>query len=770
MNIKNYRLLLPFLGGLLFTLFILRSTLFSSGLIYVRDSYPSIIGSFPSLVNNGQINLLFIMDTSDLPIYIFSLWPEISDKLSYAYPIFLGFVSMYFASYYILRIKYKEIISLMVAFLYVISPTFMYFTYWTDYSTFVALYPLFLVGLDYVNKKNFSLLRSSIILSLLLTLVTTDPRGFVFSFFTLFLYIVYRLIKGDIHFIKIALFSLPFYLVENIRTFYSLAVQHTVYVSTGSSISVIQLWLNYYTFSLSDNLRGIGLFAPLINFYAGNTLFSYIFSFFLPVFVILVFFYLFFKLKHTDAIFYFFLYSFLVIFISSYVVVFNHVFDLNLIYYLNNWLKDSPLFPYMWIILPTYLSEMIIAPLFLTFVYEINILLQEKGEIQRLISLIILLLVISAQLVFSYPSFATGNYEYNYVPLPVPENLIQAAEYLHNAKVAVYGTTIYYHGKYYNPEVFTGVPNSVFLPFFNTTHLGTILEYYGVEYVLTNENLSYFLFQKDLELVKNFSGIYVFKNLDYKSTFSSRGIYLVYNVDDLNEDVAAVPYYFYIPPEYLAGIIGGNEIYIKADVFHNYSVRIPAQRLPYPTNFSCTIYVNAHTLQIISSFPGISLIQVGNPASENVSVPPGRYAVLLTYVSYPEGGIIEISNGSVSLKVNTANNTLSVVSSYLGVISTGEGKIELIHPDNKITYIANLELIPYSLWNDTIITLHPKNVTVVSYPVVGDAISSVGYNIILSKAEKPPGYHLIPIIILNVIFYALILFLLLREKRRGRSS
>ncbi|QIW22983.1 hypothetical protein EWF20_01610 [Sulfolobus sp. S-194] len=737
--------------------------LFSPGLVYVRDSYPSIIGYFPTLVNNGQINLLFIMDTSDLPIYIFSLYPEIWDKLSYAYPIFLGFVSMYFASYYILRTRYKEIISLIVAFLYIISPTFMYFTYWTDYSTFVALYPLFLVGLDYVNKKNFSLLRSSILLSLLLTLVTTDPRGFIFSFLTLFLYVMYRVIKRDFYFLKIVLFSFPFYIMENVRTFYSLLVQHNVYVSTGSSISVVQLWLNYYTFSLSDNLRGIGLFAPLINFYSGNTLFSYVFSFFLPVFVVLSFFYLFFKIIRTDAVFYFFLYSFLVISISSYIVVFNHVFNLNLIYYLNNWLKDSPLFPYMWVIIPSYLSEMIIAPLFLTFVYEINFLLTEKGEIQRLISLIILILVISAQLVFSSPSFASGNYEYNYVPLPVPQNLVQAAEYLHGAKVAVYGTTIYYHGKYYDPEVFAGVPNSVFIPFFNTTHLGNILEYYGVEYVIANENLSYFLSQKDLELVKNFSGIYVFKNLDYKSTFSSRGIYLVYNVNDLNEDVAAVPYYLYVPPEYLAGIIGGSEIYIKADVFRNYSVKIPAQRLPYPTNFSCTIYVNAHTLQILSAFPGISLIQVGNPASENIFVSPGKYAVVLTYISYSEGGVIEICNGSVSLSVDTANTTLSVVSSYLGIISSN-GEIEIIHPDNKITYIVNLELIPYSLWVNDTINLHPKNVTVVTYPVVGDVISSVGYNIILGKAEKPPGYHLVPVIILNVLFYALILFLLVRRK------
>ncbi|WP_206346081.1 hypothetical protein [Sulfolobus sp. S-194] len=763
MNIKKYKLLIPFLCGLLSTFFILRSMLFSPGLVYVRDSYPSIIGYFPTLVNNGQINLLFIMDTSDLPIYIFSLYPEIWDKLSYAYPIFLGFVSMYFASYYILRTRYKEIISLIVAFLYIISPTFMYFTYWTDYSTFVALYPLFLVGLDYVNKKNFSLLRSSILLSLLLTLVTTDPRGFIFSFLTLFLYVMYRVIKRDFYFLKIVLFSFPFYIMENVRTFYSLLVQHNVYVSTGSSISVVQLWLNYYTFSLSDNLRGIGLFAPLINFYSGNTLFSYVFSFFLPVFVVLSFFYLFFKIIRTDAVFYFFLYSFLVISISSYIVVFNHVFNLNLIYYLNNWLKDSPLFPYMWVIIPSYLSEMIIAPLFLTFVYEINFLLTEKGEIQRLISLIILILVISAQLVFSSPSFASGNYEYNYVPLPVPQNLVQAAEYLHGAKVAVYGTTIYYHGKYYDPEVFAGVPNSVFIPFFNTTHLGNILEYYGVEYVIANENLSYFLSQKDLELVKNFSGIYVFKNLDYKSTFSSRGIYLVYNVNDLNEDVAAVPYYLYVPPEYLAGIIGGSEIYIKADVFRNYSVKIPAQRLPYPTNFSCTIYVNAHTLQILSAFPGISLIQVGNPASENIFVSPGKYAVVLTYISYSEGGVIEICNGSVSLSVDTANTTLSVVSSYLGIISSN-GEIEIIHPDNKITYIVNLELIPYSLWVNDTINLHPKNVTVVTYPVVGDVISSVGYNIILGKAEKPPGYHLVPVIILNVLFYALILFLLVRRK------
>ncbi|BFH73162.1 hypothetical protein SJAV_11060 [Sulfurisphaera javensis] len=743
-----------FLLALLSTLFILRQTLLSSGLIFVRDSYPSLLGYISPLVSSGEINILFLMDNPDFPISIFQLFPQIYDKLNYAYPIFLGYLSAFFATRYILNSKYKDIIAFLTAFLYVVSPTFMYFTYWSNYVTFVALYPILLVGLSYVSK--LSTLKGAILLSFLLTLTTTDPRGFVFSFLTLFLYVIYQLVRRNFRYIKLAFFSLPLYVVENIRTFYALFVQQHVYTSIGNSISVVQLWLNYNTFSFADNLRGIGLFVPLVNFYAGNYFFSYLFSFFLPVFVILGVVFYAERVIKTDVIFYFSLYIFLVIFLSSSITIFNHTFTLNFIYYLNDWLKQTPFFPYMWIILPTYLSEMIPAPLFLTFAFIGDQIILTRREIPRLIGIMFVILVIIAQLVFSYPSYATGNYYGNYVPTPIPKNLVEVAEYLHGAKVAVYGGPIYYNGKWYSAEGFAGIPNAVFLPFYNTTSLGEILQYYGVEYVVANKNISYFLAQKDLKLVANFSGIYIFKNLDYRANFTSQGVYiLVGPVTDLNEDVAVVPPYIYVPPQYLAGVICGGEIYLKADVFHNYSVKIPAQRLPYPTNFSCTIYVNSGAQAILSSFPGISLIQVGSPASEYISTSPGCYAVVLTYVAYPKGGVIEISNGTASLTVNTQNVSMEVITTYLGKIYT-TGKLKLIHPDSRITYLVSLELIPYSLFIKNVI-LHPKNVTVTVYPVEGDVIPSIGYNIIIGKVYPPPNYDLTPVLIINVIAVVLLL-------------
>jgi hypothetical protein len=212
----------------------------------------------------------------------------------------------------------------------------------------------------------------------------------------------------------------------------------------------------------------------------------------------------------------------------------------------------------------------------------------------------------------------------------------------------------------------------------------------------------------------------------------------------------------HIPEQYLAGVIGGNSTYLLYDIYQNYSLNIPAQRLPYPVNFSCTIYITSTSIQILSTFPGARLIQVFNPASESIKVPwgDGYYYIILSYVQYPGGGIIKVSNGSYSVAFNT-NGELRVVEAEMKILVHGE--IVLSHVDNLPIYIVGMEAIPTQLLSSGI-HLDPKNVTVVYYPVTGNVIPSVNYNIVIGKVETPANPNLLPFILVNLAVFITVLF------------
>ena len=763
MDLKTKRtleIILVVLGGIIDTFIILWKTILTPGLIYVRDSYPPIIQPKPSFVSNGMINLITLMDNPDMPLLLFQyFFPScVNDKLSYIYPIFLGFISMYFSSKYFLKVKYREVIAGIIAFLYTISPAFMYFTYWNDYATFVALYPALLAGLDYVSKSPG--VKSALLLAMLASLTTTDPRGFSFTVLTVLAYALYSSIRRDLKFLKTFAIAIPVYIALNIRTFIALFLQQRVYTGLGNSIEVVQLWLNYYTFSFEDNLRGIGIFRPLINLFP-NPLF-YVYSFFLPLFTILGFVFFVEKLRKTSIPFYLALYILIVVVESSTIDLFNHQFTLNLVYYINDWLKNTPFFTYMWIFLPTYVTEMIPALLFLTFAGVVNEVLSVRIRlaVAKLLPIFLLILVILGQVVYSYSSYSSGNYEGNYTPIPVIKPVYEIAEYLNThatGKVAVFaGGPIYYQGKYYSPEILAGLPNATFINFYNSPYLSEILSFYGIQYVVTNEyyNLSDY---PGIKLVMNLSGIAVYQNLNFKAEYEAKGIYILASYPQIYyipPNSAVVPPYVYVPPKYLAGVINGSDVYVKADLFYNYSLKIPAQREPFSQNFSCTIVTTSHAQQILNTFPGIHLIQSRAPAKEYVNVGYGYFAIILTYVQYPEGGIIGVSNGTKTLQVATAG-PLMVVSKFLGYFKL-EGKLELIHPDYDTIYIVNLEAIPANLYNDSV-NLSPENVNVTIYPVIGEVIPSIGYNIVIGKVEPPKQIDLTPALVLNLTFFITVL-------------
>ncbi|BCU70836.1 hypothetical protein [Stygiolobus caldivivus] len=750
------------------TFSILWKTILSPGLIYVRDSYPQLISTPPQLVSDGVINLLFIMDNPDLPVYLSSyfLSSEIVDKLSYAYPVFLGFISIYFSvKYFVRKLTGKVnittyVVSTVTAFMFVASPSFMYFTYWLDYSTFVALYPSLLATLDYASTKPGY--KSAILLALVASLTTTDPRGFAYTALTALAFALYKV--RDYKFVKTFLLAIPIYFGLNIRTFVSLFLQGSVYNGLGTSIEVQQLWLNYYTYPFLYNLRGVGVFRPLVTFYFNQ--YIYLFSLLLPAFVVLGVAYYFGKLRKSSIPFILLVYMGVVVVESSTITLFGKTFTMNLVYFINNALINTPAFPYMWIFLPTYVEEVIPGALFLLAGTVMGVFIDDvftHHKKSQLLAVLFLVFIVTAQLTSSFTSFNGGDYSGNYVPYPVAPPLYKVASYLEGhaqGKVALYVQPIVYDGKIYPEEPFAGLPGATLLPFYNTTNVSTVLSFYGVQFVVTNEPdlVKFFGHVGGFKEVYCTNGIYVFKNTQFSEEFTSHGVYILAsypeNLSLVPPHTAVVPPYVHVPPKFLAGVINGGKQYLLWDIYNNYSVEVPVQRLG---GFSCTITITPYSQSIVNTFPGAPLIQVSPPASETVEVPWGKgyYCVILSYVQYPQGGVISVSNGTYTKAFSTVG-PLRVVD--LGVKVYLNGKLTVSSSGSGDDYLLGIEAIPYELAQQDIHLSPPHDVEAVYFPVANVTVPSISYNIVAGKVVKPKNPDLLPLILLNFAVFLTVLF------------
>lgn len=339
----------------------LHSLIFHVGFIYNRDSYPAFYQNGPQAALS-QLTFPAVMDNSYMPIVILLYFriisPMIADWVSYLiFPFALAVPSMYWASRHFLKKVEKLdfwrtfLISLIIAFLYAITPTAFYYSHWYNYAAFYALLPALIAGVDYSIDK-----RSPLALALFSSLTTTDPRGFVFTLFIVITMIIFRRNA------KIFLMSIPFYFLINIRLFLYLILNFHTYSAISFSISQEQLWLNYCNYPLLDAMRGLGLFRPLVNFYPGNIAIDYLFSFSIVETGLLGYIFL---NKKSISSYLITIYLIIVILISSSVTLFGKSIEINAEYPLLNYLANTWVYKYLWIFLPTYLSEMVLAPIFL---------------------------------------------------------------------------------------------------------------------------------------------------------------------------------------------------------------------------------------------------------------------------------------------------------------------------------------------------------------------------------------------------------------------
>ncbi|WP_156303731.1 hypothetical protein [Sulfuracidifex tepidarius] len=630
----------------------------------------------------------------------------------FIFPFALAVPSMYFASRYLLRKTGLYgirviLISASLAFLYAISPTAFYFSHWYNYASFYAFLPATITGADYALEKGNYLL-----LAIISAVSSTDPRGFVFTLFIVLTMTLYK--RGFYTFLKSVI---PYLLLES-RVFLYLLLGHSYYSQLSLDIESGQLWINYQTYSILESMRGIGVFNPDVTFYTGNLFFFYPISFIFIETGILG--YLFLKKRKSISTYLLFLYLFTVLFITSTVPLGPFTITLDLIYPLLHVLQNTFAYGYLWIILPTYISEMVMAPLFLL----VAMVLGEMSK--RKILLPVLVMVLVSQGIFSSPAVLSGNYFGEYVTHDPPPIMMNLADFLKGSQgdVAFLGYGVGYSSYLddlphdLDPYGFMNHKQAS-LPF--TQVSAEELNALGFQYVVTEgmkPNVT------NLIPVWSEGNITVYKNMDFTYEINSPVyVYTSFNqLLGLNKSVNVLPEYlmYSISPKYLGGILGGNQAERIAFLYYKeYGIKpvsLEVKHLPYPTNFTDSIYTTYEILDVENAYPYLFFYEVGNNSFLNLNVSQGVYRVIFEYVSLPGGGVFSVFNGTTSVSVNT-NSSMNLNFYCAGEIRDS-GELQLRFTGDSISLLAGVILIPVNLkLNGTM-----NAVPITSYPNSGSLL------------------------------------------------
>jgi hypothetical protein len=685
----------------------LRAVALNPGFIFGRDLLPPFylpprqfaVASlgFPAFMSN-EIALLALLP------YFGLLSSEQFERLLFLAPFSTSVLSTYFACRHLLG-KYLRVqgvraflISSFTAVLYALTLTAYYFSHWPPYAFFYSLLPALIAGTDY--SIDLGGVKGALILALLCSASSTDPRGFLFTLLVSLSYSIYRSWRG----VKTFISSIPLFLAFNSRLFLLLFYSFRQFDSISLSISNSQLWLNYYTFPLLDSMRGLGLFRPLVPTYSSQGIFTavYLFSFALPEFAVLGYL----ALRRRPCNYLVGLYLVSCLAISSGFPLLRYWVRLDLLYPVWGFLSQTWVYTYLWLVLPTYISEMVLAPLFLLFAMVWGSILGKKWAVPLLV------FVIASQVSFSYPAAASGNYFGQYVPVQEPGPIQRLVQDLSNYT----GGTLTLG---YVPSSWAGfyssLPHEVFLPFplselSNGTKLGRVLDAFGVQIVVLPEFGNYtwtkdFLGdQKDLKLLEDTGYFLIYLNLDYHEVLNSP-IYILYDypesvksLEDFNFTPIVLPSYLQWgePRQLVGGMIGYNqtqadEIAFKAYLEGVQPLQLKLKRLPYPSNFTYTVSPDAYNA-FLAGFPGVNPISVSGNVKVSLGETKGEVEVLISYLSSPYGGTFEVSNGSKSGFVDLTGEP-EVKWAYLGEMM---GNLTLIHLGQSTSYLLQVLLVPKS--------------------------------------------------------------------------
>jgi hypothetical protein len=351
----------------------------------------------------------------------------------------------------------------------------------------------------------------------------------------------------------------------------------------------------------------------------------------------------------------------------------------------------------------------------------------KSSKLKKIITMTIFVLIILAQLLFSYPSYVSGSYDGIYEPINPSNSAYVVGVLLENSTGynLLIGTTIDYPpppqvwtksmameqllSSYKN--VITGYPSEV-----EVSNVGRVLEYEGVQNVVVNNEsgifgsmISKLKSEQGLKLIYHQGYIYLYRNLDFHQIIESKGVWLDYNypysnfvLDGQNSSLVSIPYYGEsIPLNYVGGVIGVNVSVtdVLALMSHNYSINLLGLAGSYAANPSSLGQTWGYS---ISYYPiGATGISINGENSQTLMerVNPGEYDVLVGGIGGAYFGSLQISNGSrvgnLSANFNQQSEQLEWINA--GNISTNG---ELYFKNVEGLYITSIEIVPTGQYNN----------------------------------------------------------------------
>lgn len=381
-----------------------------------------------------------------------------------------------------------------------------------------------------------------------------------------------------------------------------------------------------------------------------------------------------------------------------------------------------------------------------------------KKKFIKWIPLVVVIFILASQLAFTYPTYASGDYQGLYKPVDPPQPMINAGIFLENSTGynAIVAPSVQYpppatiwNSTYSLLQLLSTYKNSLGINAYtaNNSEFLTHIYYLGVQHlVIINIYNNYqpiinkALNSSSLSLSFHQGFIFIFTVNSFKQILQSRGLFLDFNypfsnvlLDQWNSTIVNLPYFGQnISPKYVDGVIGINITILDliALFSSNYSINLYNIVHRYSSNPSSP---GSNWGCDISYFPsGAEGIAINGEFNRTVAFDysQGKYIVLVNGFTFQPPkpsdknySLLSICSGNEKITANFASLSLPYYQSSIWIDSGSINSTGLIYlKNNGPLYITSIRMIP-----------------VIQYNILRNEAISFAQNISIISAEHSKG-------------------------------
>lgn len=609
-------------------------------------------------------------------------------------------------------------VSTLIAILVDIPFQITYYNYWIYPALYLFTLAIYDYGLDFEELDWKSVIQRGLILAIGTSLGFQDARSIFYTIITFIIYSIYYILLKKMkyiylkNYIKVLATGVPILLALDFqiivaRYFLAPYVSPIAVTAIYSQITMPLTWYHpFYTLLGTINWTGPLSYSSNLALGAVSVGFSFL------------------SLLKRRPITTFFSSMLLAI------VTYDFIGTRTIGYILAN----SPLVEYLIYLYVQYIPAYLYSSYFYALMaFSLYVIYSFASRSKKLLKIAIAIAIVVSSLTIMYYQPQAVALSQAYTTVPLNNNVKAVIHQLVNASgivlVLCKGEDYPYFQLYLpyavGPQWF-GYMNFIWYSIFNSPDPAKALAYLGVEYVVVNALQYpdyYAVLSKSHDFIEvyNFSGIYVFKNLDFRPFYISQGVYIAFNfpyailgLSNLSGFYPIIPFYYVdnlrelLP--YVRGFIGYNVTVndIIPMLVTNDSYIITATNI-YVNQVEDTSGYNNFDIGWVHSIPynlpdlmnGLTLGSNSVPLVLHINVPDGTYyvyAILAFYTYFPyESGSIEISSGN-SITYSFTGSVYNLTWNYLGKIRITNHKL-ILNSISQNMNIVKIVLIPETLFN-----------------------------------------------------------------------